>query len=347
MSFWKFMLCIIIPVTLAVVTIAFYVLGKVKLKRALRPIEYYPPRGYSPIDVMIKYYSHRCSPRNVINPLMLYWASRGLITIEEDCKRGLKLTKLKDITPSDEARSVKGKQIKENYKAEKQLFNDLFSDGPVLYTLAAPASFKNVHKKFTDGCKENAKKGRTLLTNWLSGLGLMFAVLSLLLVTIINGTTYHDEIYIAMLFPIIAIILFKAIPNEDALTTIIKYPFICVWGGAPFAAVLSFVTAESALLLGIAAACSLVTVWFSQRIDIRSDRDLEIYGRICAFKQFLIDAEKDQLETLIEENPNYYYDILPFCYVLKITEKLKEKFDRITTDGPSWYLGELRDTLMF
>ena len=53
------------------------------------------------------------------------------------------------------------------------------------------------------------------------------------------------------------------------------------------------------------------------------------------------------METLIEDNPDYWFDILPYCYVLKITEKLKPKFDRIAMDGPSWYLGELRDTLMF
>ena len=42
----------------------------------------------------------------------------------------------------------------------------------------------------------------------------------------------------------------------------------------------------------------------------------------------------------------HFYEILPYCYILGITEKLKKKFDRIIMDGPGWYLGELRDILM-
>ena len=49
-------------------------------------MEYYPPRGYSPIDVQLKYYSHAADPHALFNPLMLYWAENGFITIEEDCK---------------------------------------------------------------------------------------------------------------------------------------------------------------------------------------------------------------------------------------------------------------------
>ena len=52
------------------------------------------------------------------------------------------------------------------------------------------------------------------------------------------------------------------------------------------------------------------------------------------------------MELLVEDNPEYFYEILPYCYILGITEKLKKKFDRIIMDGPGWYLGELRDILM-
>lgn len=349
MSFGKFMLCIAISVAVALTVIAFYAIGEIKKKRALKPIEFYPPRGYSPLDVMNKYYAHRARPRNAINPLMLYWASRGLITIEEDCKRGLILTKLKDITPPDEALDIESEQVESDYNTEKQLFTDLFSSGDVVYTLAAYATMKNAHKRFMKNCKQIAKENRSWGTDWLSGLGLVCAILSLGIITLINADVFESAIYAAMLFPMIAIGIEKSMPNEGATTVelIVKYFFVCVWGGVPFIVVLCLVTPDSAITLCVAAVASVLALWFSHKIDIRSDSELEIYGRISAFKRFLIEAEKDQLETLVEENPNYYYDILPYCYILKITNKLKEKFDNITTDGPSWYLGDLRDTLMF
>ena len=84
-----------------------------------------------------------------------------------------------------------------------------------------------------------------------------------------------------------------------------------------------------------------------EKIDIREGAQLKFYARICGFKQFLLLAEKSKLEMLVEQDPRYFYNILPYCYVLDITEKLKPKFDRIALDGPAWYLGELRETLMF
>ena len=40
-------------------------------------------------------------------------------------------------------------------------------------------------------------------------------------------------------------------------------------------------------------------------------------------------AEKNQLEMLVEQNPNYYYDILPYAYVLNVSKKWIKKFENI------------------
>ena len=85
------MTLIIICVVLSAITVLFplgaIIVGRVKRRRALRPVSYYPPRGYSPIDVLTRYYGFRANTHALINPMMLYWAARGFITIEEDCKR--------------------------------------------------------------------------------------------------------------------------------------------------------------------------------------------------------------------------------------------------------------------
>ena len=348
MSFAMVLVCYIISAVTLVFAVVAYAAGKIKLKRSVKPIEFYPPRGYSPIDVMNKYYTHTANPHSVINPLMLYWASRGYITLEEDCKRGLKLTKLKNLEPPDNMPTgEEDEAIRQNFKIEKKYFDELFSFGSVFYTLAAPAEMKKVNETFTDSCKKNARESKSKMTQFLSPLALFFAIFSIAIVSLINLTKTHEDIFITMLFPIIGLALIKAIPHGDPIGDMIKYPFITVWGGAPFAVVLAFVSPESRATLIVAFVASLISVILSLRLDVKSDKDAEVYGRIEAFKRFLLEAEVDRLETLIEDNPNYYFDILPYCYILKITKKLKPKFERITTDGPSWYLGSLRDTLMF
>lgn len=348
MKLWVLITCILISACALLSAVIPLIVGKVKLKRALKPIEFYPPRGYSPIDVMGKYYSHRLRAHEIINPLMLYWAARGFVKIEEDCKRGLKITKLKNLEPDADEDEMTN-QIKNNFKIEKEFYDGLFESSIEFYTLAAPSSVKNVNQKLMDSCKEKAEKRRTKATNRASWICLICAEASIILVTIINAAIFGGGgSYAMMLFPIIAIILLKAIPQDEPIAVMFKYPFIIVWGGVPLGAFLSFMAPpNSVITISIGMAVSVATMLISQFIDIRSDKDIAIYGRISAFKQFLIDAEKDQLETLIEENPNYYFDILPYCYILKITKILKSKFDAVTTDGPSWYLGDLRDTLMF
>ena len=65
----------------------------------------------------------------------------------------------------------------------------------------------------------------------------------------------------------------------------------------------------------------------------------EIFGKIKGFKRFLKTAEKDRLEAMVNDNPTYFYDILPYTYVLGISNKWIKKFETITMQAPSWYDG--------
>lgn len=53
-----------------------------------------------------------------------------------------------------------------------------------------------------------------------------------------------------------------------------------------------------------------------------------LYARIRGFKEFLETTEKATLESQVEKNPNYFYDILPYTYVLGISEKWIAKFQK-------------------
>lgn len=39
------------------------------------------------------------------------------------------------------------------------------------------------------------------------------------------------------------------------------------------------------------------------------------------------------------QNPSYFYDILPYTYVLGVSDKWIEKFETIIYQPPSWYEG--------
>jgi len=62
--------------------------------------------------------------------------------------------------------------------------------------------------------------------------------------------------------------------------------------------------------------------------------------RLIGFQSFLRDAESDRINALVEENPQYFYAILPYAMVLGVTDKWARNFENIT-DPPSWYHSDL------
>ena len=63
----------------------------------------------------------------------------------------------------------------------------------------------------------------------------------------------------------------------------------------------------------------------------------EIKAKIKGFRNYIETAKKDQIETMGEQNPNYFYDILPYAYVLDVSKKWVERFEKIPT--PTYDMG--------
>ena len=85
------------------------------------------------------------------------------------------------------------------------------------------------------------------------------------------------------------------------------------------------------------AAASGVMMFFSAYMSKRTEYGTQMLGRIRGFKHFLEMAEKPRLEMLVEKNPQYFYEILPYTYVLGISNMWMKKFESIAVEPPSWY----------
>ena len=76
---------------------------------------------------------------------------------------------------------------------------------------------------------------------------------------------------------------------------------------------------------------------FNSIISNRTKYGVDILGKIIGLKKFLETAEKSKLEALVEENPSYFFDILPYTYALDVSDKWMERFETISIDQPDWY----------
>lgn len=82
---------------------------------------------------------------------------------------------------------------------------------------------------------------------------------------------------------------------------------------------------------------------------VRTEEHTETLGRILGFKEFILVTKKDRLEEMLEQNPELFYDVLPYAQVLGVSDIWEEKFRAITIRPPSWYEGDydLFDYWMF
>ena len=74
-------------------------------------------------------------------------------------------------------------------------------------------------------------------------------------------------------------------------------------------------------------------------MDKRTDLGTSYLGKIIGLKHFIEVAEKDRLEMLVHDDPTYFYKILPYAYVLNVSDVWSKKFESIAIEQPSWYAG--------
>lgn len=107
----------------------------------------------------------------------------------------------------------------------------------------------------------------------------------------------------------------------------------------------SFSSATEMICFAAGVLICLLSFIFSFFIRQRTDRGHEVKQRINGFKIFLETAQKDQLEEMAEKNPKYYYDVLPFAYVLGVSDVWTKKFEGIAVEPPEWFVGGHYSTL--
>ena len=83
------------------------------------------------------------------------------------------------------------------------------------------------------------------------------------------------------------------------------------------------------ILYNLSFLCIFINIFFAMLMKRKTKYGEKITAQVSGFRDFLVTAEKDRLEKLVNENPSYFYDILPYTYVLNVSKKWIEKFENI------------------
>lgn len=63
----------------------------------------------------------------------------------------------------------------------------------------------------------------------------------------------------------------------------------------------------------------------------------EVFSHLEGLEQFIRTAKEDEIDKLLAIDPNYFFEILPYAYVLNLSQEWLDKFKSMDVVPPKWY----------
>ncbi|MBN2852894.1 MAG: DUF2207 domain-containing protein [Clostridia bacterium] len=287
-----------------------------------------------------------------ITSLIIYWADKGFLKIEELKKNKFRFTKI--MIPVD------GK------KYEEKMFTSFFALGngqevttddleqrfySELPSLKQLVKWEYKGKKLLFSKKADRIAAASLLSvvipiaiqvyvilSGFSGMEFVIATLFASVFSISLGAVFKQFIkkwhvmtktarasriiFVAFALGIMALVTFL-------ILFIVRDSFYqSIWS-------ISFVISETIRTVLTLSAVFLL----SGLMEKRTDYGKEILEKLLGLKEFIETAEMDKLKLMSKENPEYFYNILPYAMVLGLDRTWAKKFESLTIEPPNWYQG--------
>lgn len=303
--------------------------------KVVEVVEFYPPENLSPLEIGVLI--DGVADNDEISSMFLYYAKKGYVNIKKE-KRKVKIIKVKDIDESEP-------------KYSKILFNAMFAKGDIFTPKSVTDDFVKKMKKVKRLAKKAAEKQGKIITpisKFLSYITTFIIIVFYFIMTvdldfIISSNTFGSFIWLLIIFLCVDTIF---ISNDVGMKKT-KNRKLRIIGLAiaifVFHEYLEYKVTGSFGLYGICALLVYIILFVTQGIKRHSKKYNLIYGRVLGFKKFIELAELEKLELLVDENPDYFFDILPYAQVFGLTSKWKKKMSMCNLDSchqPSWYTGD-------
>jgi len=71
----------------------------------------------------------------------------------------------------------------------------------------------------------------------------------------------------------------------------------------------------------------------------RTEQNTVWMGQLAGLRDFIETAELDRLKMLAEENPQWFYHVLPYTYVFGLSDVFAARLETLAIPQPDWYDG--------
>ena len=330
-----------------------------KDEKIVETIEFNPPDNMNSLDVAYAY-KGKANSNDVVS-LLIYLANKGYIKIKVE-ETGSKLLKSKSY------KIIEVKKYDGNDENERLFLERLFKNGTI-YRNENNNVFRCVTKSDLEGSfyttvneiidNENTSEFKNkIFEKGVWNRAKKIIILSLLVILtmsigpLLNGTRIKTTVIanlvlvaITMLFYLFAL---SSKFNNTRVKNIIILFVISFFASFSFVFVILYDIVSEIIInmnklglieLGIQVISLIFIMILVTLMKRRTKYGTEVLGRILGFKTFLKTAEKEKLETLVNQDPEYFYNILPYAYVLGVSDEWIKNFETISLMPPEWYVG--------
>ena len=329
-----------------------------KDEKPVETVEFNPPDNMNSLDVAYAY-KGKVNSNDVVS-LLIYLANKGYIKIKVE-ETGSKLLKSKSY------KIIEVKKYDGNDENERLFLERLFKNGTIYRTennnvfrcvtkSDLEESFYKTVNEIIDNENTSEFKNKIFEKGvWNRAKIIILSLLVILTMSIgplLNGISIKTTvianlvlIVITMLFYLFALSSkFNNTRNKNIIIAFVISFFTIFY----FVFVLLYVIVSEIIInmnklglieLGIQVISLIFIMILVTLMKRRTKYGTEVLGRILGFKTFLKTAEKEKLETLVNQDPEYFYNILPYAYVLGVSDEWIKNFETISLMPPEWYVG--------
>lgn len=311
-----------------------------KRRAEVETVEFGPPKGMNSADVGY-IIDGETDNRDVVS-LLIFWADKGFIEIHQPDEKNMTFKKLKDL-PQDA----------NDY--EKILFSKMF-------VLSDSIDVRDMRYEFADTVNSAKKRIRAKYNTAQNRVYTKKSVVFRYLATVLAAVPIAAAAVVAAYLE--SMDLFASIIMGAVVVGLIG------WLGALLISesvskrksdkksaragkmiggilILAGLTAASCLLFStylgwwvvLPAATALIMSLLSGLMPRRTEQGAQWAGRILGLKRFIETAEADRIKTMVKDDPASFYHILPYAYVLGVTDAWAKRFESIALEPPHWYYG--------
>lgn len=312
----------------------------------VQTVEFYAPDGITPCEVGC-ILDGVADDKDVLAMLM-YYADKGYLALEQTGGKQLTAVFRKD--PEDGEPDF-----------SRDLFHALFYDGKDnrkdrVKLSRLPRRFGYAAMDTKDAVEKHFKSGEYSLVSRKSKRARFLSYILIVLMTtgaLLLGGYYHYDIMdgvggavmVSVLLLIGVLMLNRALDRGKgdgkwkaarriliaALLTGIGAGLGTFWIGNWM---------QSAALGGLYLLSAAAMIVLSVFMRSRTEYAAALLGKLLGFRNFIETAEYDRLKALSEEDPQYFFHVLPYAYVFGMSKTWADKFNGIELRQPDWYTSD-------